>query len=65
MRSGHRLTIKEMVDELILSFNATRLILTEDLNMRRMNMRCTSKLLQNEQTTLASSVPTIAKLEQK
>ena len=45
VRSGHRLTIREMVDELILSFNATRLILTDDLNMRRMNMRFIPKLL--------------------
>ena len=49
VRSGHRLTIKEMVDELNSSFYAVGSILRKDLNMRRVLEKLVPKLLPDEQ----------------
>lgn len=49
VRSDRRLTIREMSDELNLSFYAVQSILTEDLNMRRVSAKFIPKLLTDEQ----------------
>lgn len=49
LRSDRRLTIREMADELNLSFYAVQSILTEDLNMRRVSAKFIPKLLSDEQ----------------
>ena len=49
VHSDRRLTIREMSDELNLSFYAVQSILTEDLNMRRVSAKFIPKLLTDEQ----------------
>ena len=48
MRSDHRLTVREMADKLNLNSNAAQLILTDNLNMRRVSTKFISKLLPKE-----------------
>lgn len=49
VRSDRRLTIREMADELNLSFYAVQSILTENLNMRRVSAKFIPKLLTDQQ----------------
>ena len=49
VRSIHRLTIREMANELNLSFYAVQSILSEDLNMRRVSVKFIPKLLSDQQ----------------
>lgn len=63
VRSDRRLTIREMSDELNLSFYAVQSILTEDLNMRRVSAKFIPKLLTDEQKQHRFEVQFLAKFK--